>query len=476
MPHPVAVEDDFERVLISLLLLTQNRARHYTNFAFHGGTTNDWPEKTPPDKMREPMKRVPLHAQILIAIVLAAICGSLSGSTGRMGPVLWLDVYTFVGTLFLNALRMIVVPLVAASIVVGVAGIGSAQGFGRLGFKTLAFYIGTTLAAVLIGLFLVNLIQPGRGDETRPEPMAGLSASAQAQLAKMEGRGLKDIVDIFVRLVPTNVFKSAAEDDMLGLIFFSVLFGYFLSRLSQERQAPVLAFFNGLNDIMLAMTGLIMRFAPLGVFALVAKVAATTGTEAIRHVALFFVTVVLGLALHTFGLLPLLMWLLARINPVRHFRAMTPALLTAFSTASSSATVPVTMECVEKRANVSNRISSFVIPLGATVNMNGTALYECVAVVFIAQAYGIQLSIGAQVTVVLLALLTSIGVAGIPAASLTAIIIIMNAVGVPAEGIGLIMAVDRILDMCRTAVNIFGDSCGAVIIARSEGETKVLTG
>jgi proton glutamate symport protein len=262
---------------------------------------------------------------------------------------------------------------------------------------------------------------------------------------------------------------------MLGLIFFSLIFGFFITQLAPVRQEQMLGFFQGVNDIMLMITDLVMRFAPIGVFALVGKVVATTGTEAFAQVAWFFVTVMLGLAVHMFVVLPLLMKLAGRVNPLRHYRAMMPALLTAFSTASSSATLPVTMECVNQRAGVSKRVTGFTLPLGATVNMDGTALYECVAVLFIAQSYGIAMSFTAQFTVVLLALLTSVGVAGIPAASLVAIVIIMNAVGVPAEGIGLILAVDRILDMCRTAVNIFSDSCCAVIIGRSEGEKEILT-
>jgi proton glutamate symport protein len=420
------------------------------------------------------MKRIPLHMQILIAIVLAVVCGVLVGSGARIGSLTAVDVYGFVGQLFLNALQMLVVPLVVASVVTGVAGIGATEGFGRLGLKTVSYYITTTLAAILIGLCLVNLIHPGSAG-IQGNGTSATTEATKAQLAKAEGRGLADIVGIVERFIPQNVFKSAAEGDMLGLIFFSLLFGYFLSRLSPERQGPLLGCFRALYDVMLMITELVMRVAPIGVFALVAKVVATTGLGAFRQVALFFVTVVLGLAVHTFVVLPLMMRLLAGINPVRHFRAMTPALLTAFSTASSSATLPLTIECVEKRAGVSNRTASFVLPLGATVNMDGTALYECVAVLFIAQVYGVDLGFAAQFMVVLLSLLTSIGVAGIPAASLVAIVIIMNAVGVPAEGLGMILAVDRILDMCRTTVNVFSDSCGAVIIARSEGEKNVLS-
>jgi Na+/H+-dicarboxylate symporter len=217
-----------------------------------------------------------------------------------------------------------------------------------------------------------------------------------------------------------------------------------------------------------------MQFAPLGVFALVAKVVASTGFAAFQPLLAFFFTVLGALAVHFLVVLPLLLWLFAGVSPLRHYKAMSPALLTAFSTASSSATLPLSMDCVEKRAGVSNRTTSFVLPLGATVNMDGTALYECVAAMFIAQAYGLELGFVQQFTIVLVALLTSIGVAGIPAASLVAITIILTAIGLPVEAVGLILAVDRVLDMCRTSVNIFSDSCGAVIIGRSEGEQGIL--
>jgi Na+/H+-dicarboxylate symporter len=275
-------------------------------------------------------------------------------------------------------------------------------------------------------------------------------------------------------MIPTNVVEAAAQGQMLGLIFFSLLYGFFLTRITEDYAEAQYNFFQGMFEIMMRITDLIMRFAPLGVFALVARTIMDTGLAAFAPLALFFLTVVLALAVHFLVVLPLLLYFLGGVNPLRHYPAMGAALLTAFSTASSSATLPVTMECVEKNAGVSNKVTSFVLPLGATVNMDGTALYECVAALFIAQAYGIELSMGTQFLVVLLALLTSIGVAGIPAASLVAISIILGAVGLPLEGIGLILAVDRILDMMRTAVNVFSDSCGAIIIARSEGETGVL--
>jgi Na+/H+-dicarboxylate symporter len=420
------------------------------------------------------MKRVPLHTQVLIAIGLAVLCGWFSGASAALGPVTFLAVYDFVGTLFLNALMMLVVPLVVSSVVVGVAGMGSVEGFGRLGWKTLSYYAMTSLLAIIVGLAFVNVIQPGAGGSP-PTGEGEVSEEVRAALSKTEGRGMADVAAIFQRLIPRNVFQSAATGDMLGLIFFSLIFGFFITRLVAERRDQLLGVFQGINDVMLMITDLVMKFAPVGVFALVAKVVATTGLDAFRQVLLFFVTVVLALGVHLLVVMPLLLRFLGRVSPVRHFRAMAPALLTAFSTASSAATLPLTMDCVRKRARVSGRVSGFTLPLGATVNMDGTALYECVAVLFIAQCYGVELGFAAQFTVVLLALLTSIGVAGIPAASLVAIVIIMNAVGLPPEGIGLILAVDRILDMCRTAVNIFSDSCGAVIIGRSEGETGILT-
>lgn len=418
------------------------------------------------------MKRIPLHWQILMAIALAVLCGLLFGKGARIGSLALLDAYTFIGDLFLNALKMLIVPLVVSSIVTGVAGIGSVQGFGRLSIKTLSYYVATTLLAVLLGLVLMNIMRPGSGTE----PLAAPTEDAKARLTQVEGRGVGDIAGVFLKLIPTNVVKSAVEGDMLGLIFFSLLFGYFATRLASDTQTTVVNFFRGVYDVMLLMTELVMRVAPIGIFALVAKVVATTGLEAFRQVAMFFATVLAGLLIQNFLVLPLLVRTVGRSSPLRHLRAMAPAMLTAFSTASSSATLPLTMDCTEKRAGVSKRISSFVLPLGATVNMNGTALYECAAALFIAQCYGIQLGFAAQFTIVLLALLTSIGVAGIPSASLGAIIIILNAVGLPAEGIALVLPVDRILDMCRTTVNIYGDACGAVIIARSEGETAILTG
>jgi Na+/H+-dicarboxylate symporter len=407
--------------------------------------------------------------------VLAVIVGQLTGMDTSILGIRFYDIYTFLGTLFMNALKMLIVPLIIASIITGIAGLGDNGAMGRLGGKTLLYYLTTSLLAIVVGLLLVNILAPGIVDGEPAREILPLEADTTADIAaRVEGRGAGDVVEIFVRMVPVNIVAAAAEGQMLGLIFFSLLFGYFMTRISGPPAQMLKDFWEGVFAVMMKITDWVMLFAPVGVFALVAKVVASTGFAAFQPLLTFFLTVLGALALHMLVVLPLLLWLLGRVSPLRHFQAMAPALLTAFSTASSSATLPVTMDCVENRAGVSNRTTSFVLPLGATVNMDGTALYECVAAMFIAQAYGLELDFATQFTVVLVALLTSIGVAGIPAASLVAITIILTAIGLPVEAVGLILAVDRILDMCRTSVNVFSDSCGAVLIGRLEGETGIL--
>ena len=422
------------------------------------------------------MPKLKLHWQIAIALVLAVVIGSLTGDKTSVFGITFISVYAFIGTLFLNALKMLIVPLIASSIIIGIAGMGSHDALGRMGGKTLLYYMTTSLIAILVGLAMVNMVAPGVVDGHPVKDMIGLSGDASAIKEKVAGKGAGDVAEVFLRMIPTNIVSAAAQGQMLGLIFFSLLFGFFMTKIDHPSAETIYRFWDSVYQVMMLITEWVMKFAPIGVFALVAKVVATTGLAAFKPLALFFVTVMAALAIHFFVVLPLLLKLLGRVQPGRHFRAMAPALLTAFSTSSSSATLPMTLECVEKNAGVSNRTSSFVLPLGATINMDGTALYECVAAMFIAQAYGIEISFATQFTIVMVALLTSIGVAGIPAASLVAISIILATIGLPVEAIGLILAVDRVLDMCRTTVNVFSDSCGAVIIARSEGEENVLKG
>ncbi len=438
------------------------------------------------------MPKIKAHWQILIALILAAVVGFIlqetlpgAGEEPNLANSV-LSVCRFVGELFLSALKMVIVPLVVASIVLGVGSLGTMEGFGRLGLKTVSFYACSSLIAILIGLTVVNTLKPGLEDG---EPNARIAKMIEDQKGeedaataeKVRGakeRGLTDVLDIFKRMIPVNVISAAAQGQMLGLIFFSILFGAAMTRMTTTDRTVMVDFFSGLNDIMITITHWVMWFAPVGVFGLVTPVVASAGIEVFGTMAKYFLVVLLALGLHFLVALPLLLKFVGRVNPFRHYMAMRAALLTAFSTASSSATLPITMRCVRDEAGVSRRVSSFVLPLGATVNMDGTALYECVAVIFVSQVLGWDLPFTQQFLVVLLALLTSIGVAGIPSASLVAIVIILGSVGFSeaetVAAMAVLLTVDRFLDMCRTAVNVFSDSCGAVVIARTEGEEGVL--
>lgn len=458
--------------------------------------------------------RWPLHWQILLGLLVGAALGLVLGRWGvatlpqGIAPakaggeaarvVMATPVFIglrLAGDLFINGLKLITVPLVMSSIVLAVAGMGAMGGFGRLGVKALVYYMSTSLFAILLGLALVVVFRPGF-DASGRGILEGqdLSAFAEAQTQVVSTAGNKsasEFMNVFRQMVPPNVIAAAAEGQLLGLIVVSLVVGYFLARMEGDGKSALLSFTRGVYDLTMKITDLVLRLAPIGVIGLLGTTVAEQYARLVpddrfeifaRGLGSFALISAAALAIHLLGTLPALLVLIARVNPIRHFRAMAPALVTAFSTASSSATLPVTIDCVERRAGVSNRISSFTLPLGATVNMDGTALYECVAAIFICQAFGIELSFGQQVVIVVTALLTSIGVAGVPAASLVAIIIILEGVqsqlppGSPAliAGLGLLFVFDRPLDMCRTAVNMFSDSVGAVIIARSEGETGVL--
>lgn len=406
---------------------------------------------------------------IFLAIILAIFFGSWVGNQAGVFGITFYAIADVLGTIFLNALTLVIVPLVSSSIITGISKIGNEGGFGRLGGKMFTFYIGTSVLAILIGLFFVNLIDPGSA-HIAP---TGNEADVEAFNAASHHGG-QAFVHLLVSIIPSNILAAFSRGEMLGLIFFSLLFGYAISKIESHPASVLQGFFQGVFQAMIQVTHIIMKFLPLGVFCLVAKVFMTTGVKSLQAVALFSVTVLLGLSTFMFIALPLLLKFVARVRPMRHFKAMAPALVTAFSTSSSSATLPITIDCVEKRAGVSNRICSLVVPLGTSINMSGSALYECVAAMFVAQAYGIDISFWTQFLVVFMALITSIGVAGIPSASLVAIIIVLRVVGLPAEGIGLFIAVDRLLDMCRTTVNVFSDSCCAILVARSEGESGVL--
>lgn len=421
-----------------------------------------------------------LHWQILTALLLALLFGR--GILPNLNPASAAtieQICNFMGSLFMNALKMLIVPLIVASIISGVMHLGANKGVGRMSLKTFLYYSLSGAAAILVSLLLVNLIGPGRVDSETATALLGqasTTAENEGLLQKVEGRDSGDLLDIFLRMFPSNIVEAATDNgQLLGVITFSILFGAFIGVLPPELRKAQTQFWDSAQAVMLHLTNFIIRFVPIGVFGLVTPVLLHAPfADLLGSIALFFLTVLLALAIHLVFSLGLALRLLGGINPITHFRQMAPVLLTAFSTASSSATLPLTIETVEQRAKISNKTCAFTLPLGATVNMDGTALYECVVVLFIAQLYAatgqVALDLGQQFLVVILALTTSIGVAGIPAASLVAIAVILPAVGLPVEAIGVVWITDRLLDMCRTAVNVFSDTVGAVVIAKSEGE------
>ncbi len=401
-----------------------------------------------------------LHWQIFVAMALGVLAG-LAGGEALADRVGWL------GTLFVRLLKMVIVPLVLTSIISGVASVGDASSLGRLFGKTLGYYVLSSALAILLGLLVVNLIRPGVGAE-----LLGAEAPPLPELQTPTS-----VSQLFVDMVPVNVIDAAAKPDMLAVILFCILFGVAITGLPDRPRSDLTNLFEAAFQAMMKLTGGIIRLAPIGVFALIARVVGTSGLAAFKSLGLYMLTVATALTLHLFVALPLLLLLLGRIRPQVHFRNMIEPLTMAFSTASSAATLPVSLRTLEQKVGVSNRVTSFVLPMGATINMDGTALYECAGVLFIAQVLGVDLSMGQQMLVVLTALLASIGAAAVPSAGLVIIFLVLDAVNLRGPEVevvvGAMLAVDRPLDMYRTAVNVFSDSCGAAIIARSEGEAGV---
>jgi proton glutamate symport protein len=368
-----------------------------------------------------------------------------------------------ISQIFLNLLRMIVIPLVFFSLAAGVAGLGDVSRLGKIGVRTLGLYVTTSLLACVTGLVLVNLIRPGEGLVLALPPME--------QVAEVP----ESFWQVLVNMVPANVVRAMAELDLIGVILFTLLFGVSLLFLGREHRERMQGFVEAGAALMLRMTGFIIALAPIGIAALIARMVATTGPEIFLAMIGYILTVLSTLGIHALLTLPLLIWLLTRRNPYRFLAVMSPALLTGFSTASSAGTLPVTMQQAEKGAGISNRTTSFTLPLGATINMDGTALYEIVTVLFIAQLHStldptFALTFGQQLLIVFLGLMVSIGAAGIPHAGLVMMVIILQAVGLPIEYTALIWTVDRFLDMCRTAVNLASDSSIALIIGHHEGD------
>ncbi len=394
--------------------------------------------------------KLKVHTQIIIAIVLGAATGLLLDE--RAGHL------KILGDLFIRLLKLIIIPLIMASMVAGIVSIGDYRKLGRIGLKTFIYYMTTTALSVAVGLVLVNLMNPGGGVD--------IGAQTTTELAN---RDVPSPISIVEDIIPGNLFDAMAHDKVLSIIFFSLLLGIAISSIG-EKGRHLIILFESFNDVMMKITDWIMRLAPFGVFALMAHTIGTMGLAVMKPLLTYMATVVLGLAIHACITLPLLLHFFGKYSPVKFINDVFSAIATAFSTASSAATLPITMECLQKNTGVSNKVTSFVLPLGATINMDGTALYEAVAAMFIAQAYGIELSIAQQFLIMLTATLASIGAAAIPGAGLITLVIVLKAVNLPLEGIGMILAVDRLLDMLRTSVNVWGDACGAVVIARLEKE------
>ncbi|MDP8237940.1 MAG: dicarboxylate/amino acid:cation symporter [Candidatus Hatepunaea meridiana] len=412
--------------------------------------------------------KLKLHWQILIAMAVGVVFGIIFQNVYHGEPTGWFyGLITSLGTIFIRLLKMVIVPLIFSSIVTGVSGISDGKSLGRLGGKTLLYYVTTSLFAILIGLTLTNIIRPGDG--------VTLATSANFDASTIQTPGSP--AGILIRMIPLNPVNAASSGDMLGIIFFAIFLGVVITKLEPKYRDTLRNLFESFFEAIMKVTEYVIKLAPLGVLGLITKAVATSGFDLFTAVGIYMATIATGLTIHLFVVLPILFFLLTRINPIHHYRSMASAMATAFSTSSSSATLPVTMRCIEENAGVSNRVSSFVLPMGATVNMDGTALYECAGVLFIAQVLGIDLSFSQQFIVVITALLASIGAAGIPSAGLVMIFIVTQAVGFKDADVALIigtmLAVDRPLDMFRTMVNVTSDSIGTAIIAKSEGETEL---
>ena len=386
------------------------------------------------------------------------------------------DSTSWIGDLFLQLIKMVVVPLVFFSLVVGVASLGDLRALGRLGGRTLLLFVGTTTVALSIGVTLANLASPGTliADDDRATLLASYSADASGKVSSAaEAPGFAEQL---LSIVPSNPVAALAQGEMLQIIFFALMLGVALTMMDSERAAPVIDVFDRLNDAMIMLVHLAMELAPYGVAALLFEVAGTTGASVLVALIGYTLVVVAGLLLHgaiTYGGI---VAGLARQSPVAFLRALRQPMLMAFSTSSSSATLPVTMQACEEEMGVSNRVASFVLPLGATVNMDGTALYQGVAAVFIAQVYGMDLSLVQQLTIVASATAASVGAAGVPGAGMITLAMVLTAIGVPVEGIALVIGVDRLLDMVRTTVNVVGDSAATVYMATLEGEELSIQG
>jgi len=416
--------------------------------------------------------KLAIHWKILIGMILGLGFGFLMKNLELNGIVIdWIKPF---GTVFINLLKMIAVPLIVVSLIVGISDLKDISKLSKLGGRTIVIYLFTTITAVSIGLILANLVQPGKyiNEDSRKSLLENFAGDAAQKIELAETAKSKGPLQPLVDIVPDNFFNALTDNSsMLQVILFVILIGIGLILIDQEKAKPVVDFFKGLNDVILKIIDLIMLAAPIGVFALMASLMVEIPDfSTLNALGVYALTVVLGLAIMTFVLYPTLLIVFAKYSPIKFFRAISPAQLLAFSTSSSAATLPVTMECVIEHVGVDEDVASFVLPLGATVNMDGTSLYQAVAAVFIAQALGIELDLQTQLMIVVTATLASIGSAAVPSAGMVMLVIVLGQAGIPEAGLALIFAIDRPLDMCRTVVNITSDATVSTIVAKSVGK------
>ena len=423
------------------------------------------------------MKKLALHWKIIIGMVLGVVYGLVANKLGWVDFTnAWIKPW---GVIFVNLLKLIAVPLVFASLIKGVASLSDISRLSRIGGKTIAIYLVSTVISVTIGLFLVNMVNPGADfDKDSIQLTENSQSGADKKIADAGNVKQAGPLQFVMDIVPTNIISASGDNsNMLQVIFFAILFGIAMVMLPSEKTVYVKGFFDGVNDIILQIVDLIMLAAPYGVFALLGGLVVDFGASSTLFIALgkYSLTVIAGLLMMVLVVYPLILKMFTKVKYFDFFKAISPAQMLAFSTSSSAATLPVTMERCEDHLGVSEEISSFVLPLGATINMDGTSLYQAVAAVFIAQAFGIELDLGQQLTIVLTATLASIGAAAVPGAGMVMLVIVLGAINVPTEGLALIFGVDRILDMMRTVVNVTGDATVATIVASTEGELRQVT-
>ena len=422
------------------------------------------------------MRNLALHWKIIIGMFFGIVYGIFANNMGYNNFTTdWIKPW---GIIFVNLLKLIAVPLVFASLIKGVASLSDISRLSKIGSRTVMLYLFSTVISVTIGLFFVNTIKPGDSFSEEKKIELREKYSSKADLKINDANNLKNNgpLQFIVDIVPVNIISSASENkNMLQIIFFAILFGIAIIVIPDAKTEYVRGFFDGVNEIILYMVDLIMRFAPYGVFALLASLVVDFGASIDLFLALgyYSLTVSVGLLLMIFVVYPLLLKLFTKVNYFSFFKAISPAQMLAFSTSSSAATLPVTMDRCENNVGVSKEVSSFVLPLGATINMDGTSLYQAVAAVFIAQAFGYDLDLSAQLTIVLTATLASIGAAAVPGAGMVMLVIVLSSIGIDPEGIALIFAVDRILDMLRTVVNVTGDATVATIVASSDNQLNL---